>query len=255
MGDPLGGVWAKIRRADAHLLDLERLDREVRRACEETISIEQDEASGHYVFRLGQLPAVPDEFGVILGDAVHNLRSALDHLANAIIVGQRMTPNDNTAFPILTSAPTRKGDGSPSFPNLNPKVDMAVRRMIDEVQPYKRATPALHDLAILHALDITDKHRQLLLAVVGMHGAGWFGDWELETFNPNPAEDGAVVATFSINGGRPNPHNNPQLRFGVEVTDAAARGAARVMGAVDWLRDMARSYIVKDVIPRFETFV
>lgn len=255
MVDPLAGVWAKIRRADVHLRRLEQCDREIRAACREQISVERDDESGRHVFRMGPVPPVPEDFGLVLGDAIHNLRSALDHLAHAVVVSQGGTPNRNTGFPILMTAPKPKKNGSSPLANLDPSVDEAVRREIDAVQPYHRDDPSLHELAVLHSLDITDKHRRLVLAIVRTHGVGWFGAWELESFNSDPLAEGEVVAVFSVDGGQPPPDAIPELHVGVAIAEQAARGFARTTSAADWLRHHARRYVVEDVLPRLEPLI
>jgi len=51
----------------------------------------------------------PAEWSAIIGDAVHNARSALDHLAFALVEANGGSADENTTFPI-TDKPEGYGD-------------------------------------------------------------------------------------------------------------------------------------------------
>jgi hypothetical protein len=76
---------AKLRRAEEHL-DIFQSEAVASFAVESNragLSIEFDAKSGYHIYRVATLP--PEDlllrFGLIIGDVVHNLRGALDHLA------------------------------------------------------------------------------------------------------------------------------------------------------------------------------
>src|SRR6266536_5183467 len=99
---PLDGVPVKIDRAKTHLYDFEAHIRPIQAACREAIVRERDEQRSEYVFRLDRVPAVPAVLSAIVGDAIHNLRVSLDHLAWQLVIATGGTPREGpggTAFP------------------------------------------------------------------------------------------------------------------------------------------------------------
>jgi hypothetical protein len=97
------------------------------------------------------------DWPVVLGDYVHNLRSALDHLTWRV-VEQHGTPTDQTQFPVyLTQKKFRA-----AWPNKVGKVGRkGLKTAFDRLQLYK-SRPELYPLWVLHRLDIIDKHKTLL---------------------------------------------------------------------------------------------
>jgi hypothetical protein len=111
-------------------------------------------------------PAPLQRWTLILADALHNLRTALDYLVYTIAVaesGQDPPPCERSLqFPIADSlaefneAVIRKRLGNISDP---------VRAVFESVQPYNRPHPTLPPLLrILRDLNNTDKHRMIRLA-------------------------------------------------------------------------------------------
>lgn len=98
-----------------------------------------------------------DEWALVLGDVIHNLRSALDVLVWSCAAPETLTPSQqrDLAFPILTDA--SKWDRARRR-RLQSVPDDVVER-IRNVQPFNIDEPRLDYLAVLHDLDITDKHR------------------------------------------------------------------------------------------------
>ena len=83
------GVIAKLNRADRHIVDLgdlvERFLTSQPFAVERVVS----EDGRRHVVRWTRTAEIPVEISLVAGDAVHNLRSALDHLAVEIRPRQR----------------------------------------------------------------------------------------------------------------------------------------------------------------------
>lgn len=101
-------------------------------------------------------PGPPPRLGVLCGDVVHNLRSALDHLANCLVVANGGTPKEGsggTQFPI----------GSPervSIADMEGRgISATAMRLVRDVQPGASTDP----LAILNELSNVDKHRTVNL--------------------------------------------------------------------------------------------
>ena len=99
--------------------------------------------------------AVPDHWPVLAGEAIYNLRSALDHAVYALIRKNR----GQSQYPIFTDRREFQVKGRPMIKGLSE----TVRTLIEEGQPYNRLEqyPAFDPLAILNSFSNRDKHRQL----------------------------------------------------------------------------------------------
>ncbi len=112
-------------------------------------------------------PPIPASFALLSGDAVHNLRSALDHLACALV--EARDPSTSETGPAQVEFPIFRDEGefdrrvfNPARPRRINKIDLAAQAAIRRVQPFTNPGAALFDpLWVLHRLDIIDKHRQL----------------------------------------------------------------------------------------------
>jgi hypothetical protein len=163
----LEGVDAKLGRARTHLQTLydelnaflgqsppphevvEHIDREARTFAASLKVVEE-----------------PDEakWGVVLGDFLHNCRSALDHLVCQLVVLSGNKPGRDNQFPIALSGPTywcaRKDGTSSVRDRMLRGVDEELRTAIDLTQPYRGGYAAKdHSLACLADLSNADKHR------------------------------------------------------------------------------------------------
>ncbi len=255
MNADLSGVLVKIDRAKTHLNDFDRRARRIEDACRRVIVRERDEQRSEYVFRFSRIPTLRPVLGAVIGDAIHNLRVALDHLAWQLVIASGGKPNDSTAFPILEVAPTPNRYGR-SRPQISPGVSKELRKILDEVQPYKRATkPAHHDLAILHRLDINDKHRELLITVIGVQSFGWFGEINPTTFNPGPYSRGSEVCRFPYSAAYGQDDFSPTFTFTVRLDEPAAGPWGSMLGAAELVRRRPLRYIEDEVLPRFQGYL
>jgi len=172
------GIDAKIERAEKHIQDLE-------------IWLCGFGETKPYI--LGTKPhKVPDlgwttiyikdvnEFGASLfvGDCIHNLRSALDHLAWQLVEAGGGVPNKDTSFPISDTShqyASAIGKGE-----IN-KIACKAKEVLSGVQPFKTGD---NTLSVLHTLDIFDKHRVLLTAMMAVADYGiHFGANQMLWFN------------------------------------------------------------------------
>lgn len=72
---------------------------------------------------------------MMTGEVLHNLRSALDHLADALVRANGGTPTEYTAFPISTTGLTRTGN--PKNINVDGGVSPQALALIQCLQPYQ----------------------------------------------------------------------------------------------------------------------
>jgi hypothetical protein len=107
----------------------------------------------------------PLRWGVMLGDCVHNLRSALDHLVCQLTLLNGGTMDDcaQTQFPIASKSEAQfERMADHRIPGLSKRH----RAFVKWAQPYRAGEEARkHPLAILATLSNADKHRILNPAV------------------------------------------------------------------------------------------
>jgi len=173
-GDALMGINAeepsprlKIERAKHHIKELDTKLRAFLDTDFYALSVQADPGTGDNSLKFQITKSFPIETTLITGDAVHNLRSALD-LAWAKLIRKRLPAifDKFTKFPIRDSrneliAALKGRKIHKSYPSL---FDLVL-----SIKPYKGGNDALF---ALHELDILDKHRLLLpvVGVVALHG-------------------------------------------------------------------------------------
>lgn len=147
----------KIRRARKHLEELsEIITAFYGRRPFEVVS-DTDAQTGECVFRLKITEGAPQEVSSIVGDVVHNLRSALDVLVCDLIRAAGATVTPSSAFPVASSKLT-----FPNFANGRLKgVVPAARRLVARLKPYPHGDAALWNI---HSLNGIDKHNRIIVA-------------------------------------------------------------------------------------------
>ena len=170
---------------------------------------EYDVDKSQNLFRFKKYIDIPQEpWGLILGDAVHNARSALDYLA------WRLAGSDladiRTQFPICLT-PDKFKD---AYWRLK-RIDSDALAEIGKLQPYNRPDPKRHSLWLLQELDARDKHK---LITVG----------QTITNSSKYAVSGLYPATIPKNAiGKIEPDtvlieipgpNNPNVEVEIELT-------------------------------------
>src|ERR1700761_2257317 len=153
------GAHLKIERADHHIADLEsRVDSLKARL---TVEAHVDASNGlEYIkcdFASIEDKAAFDRLPVIVGDAIHNLRCALDYVWLETV--QRLIPDGEwarTKFPIYPTPELLKRQlRSLQIDTSAPKF---FSFLLDEVRPYDGGDFAIR---AVHILDNGDKHRLL----------------------------------------------------------------------------------------------
>jgi hypothetical protein len=202
----------KIDRANEHA---HLIDQEIRTWFQEypyTISekVNSDFTRHSLILSVGTPPPLR-RWSLIFGDAVHNLRCALDHLVYAISVHELKSdppPNQGITQFVIND---RGNDFKSKFWRIKDLSD-SVRKAIEGVQPYNRPHAFLPPaLALIRDLDDSDKHRLIRVAVhkpisfdVSLTGFG-FDVSDLTFENPIvELVDGAELAW--ITSKRPTPY-------------------------------------------------
>ncbi|HVQ36690.1 MAG TPA: hypothetical protein VMS31_04115 [Pyrinomonadaceae bacterium] len=152
-------ILVKIERAKKHLADLRTAHDEFIRSEPYSVGRKPNPEPGYenfYLFFMSRIDPVPNDISALAGDAIHNLRSALDHLACQLVVANGRSISDRTAFPIFKGLVIHEA----SFDRQVEGMSQSAKDKVRSAEPYKDGKG--HDLWVLHKLDIADKHNGLL---------------------------------------------------------------------------------------------
>ncbi len=200
MSHPLDSAYLKLVRAVEHL---EQTEAETQRFVESNPYVpivDYDFESMEHLVRIRVIGEPPMRLGLLAGDTIHNLRSALDHLIYQLAALDPDTARgDKTQYPIFDDP--EKFDAMPTY--YLEGVPDRYRAMLRTAQPYNPRYALLGPLA---RLDNRDKHR--LVEPIA-------GSTLMATLYPDPPdsiydirgadrvvyfEDGAVLARFRSYG-------------------------------------------------------
>jgi len=203
-------------------------------------------------------PAIPDSFVAVLGDCIHNLRSPLDHLACQLARLQG-DDSDRAAFPVFKQRYCIGKNGTKQ-PCLDVNIRPDIRKVLNRIQPYSR-TPIGRRLALLHDLDIRDKHRAMLVVAAAARGTtmklieggrstGAQYRGRVTRVVHKPLEDAKPCVTFTY----PTPQLkvDPHLKVAVQVVFGNG-GPAPGRGILAVVDDLIR-LVKRDLIPMFMDF-
>jgi hypothetical protein len=177
---------------------------------------EDDSKSGYTLFRAVIVEHPPlEKWGSMVGECVHALRSALDHLAFQLVRINRPA-SDYSEFPICKT----RSHWRETRPGKLPDVPARPLAEVQRLQPYKRGDQArLDPLWLIHALDIIDKHRRLnLVSPVVREVEFRTNDCDVvdEEFLAGPFETGTPILRYRVEAHGPNV--NVETVFGFDVT-------------------------------------
>ena len=166
-----GGVDMKVARAEYHV---ESIGSAIRDFFKDDFKIPQ--AQGYIdldkewqVFCWAGLKPFPAEWGVMLGDAVHNLRSGLDHLMWQLVDAcPGDSPGNHTQFPVSDTKAKWRDDIDERCKNRGPPPTHGLSQeafdFVKSFQPFASGNKGKIGKRIkrLHHISNTDKHRQIL---------------------------------------------------------------------------------------------
>jgi hypothetical protein len=249
MGIP-SGIIVKLERAKLHLSEVEARVEALPDACRDRVVFDIDGESGDRVYRLAEVPPIDPSIGAVVGDFVHNLRSVLDHLADALVRRFGGHPSRDTGFPICRKRPP---GGLAIRAAKPPSLPPNVAELLEQVQPYMRDEPELHQLYVLNQLDIVDKHRQMLLAVFRNRLTTWdAGGWTVTDVFGGPYEAGSLVARMARVPDEPPGKPRPRFHFHVGLDEAAIGVRTGTDAVVNLLRGRLLYYVERRVLARFD---
>jgi hypothetical protein len=162
----------------------------------------------------------PDHLSLVFGDAVHNLRSALDHLAYQLALVLGTGPGRRTQWPIFDDAANFARLGDPYLAGIvEPQ-----RTRVANLQPFKDPD-GLRWLSLLHELDIADKHHvlgQSIPAPTDVEVVLPTGTVHVRNSQgPVYVEDGAQIMRFKlpVDPGAPEVRMDTKFRYMIFVGD------------------------------------
>jgi hypothetical protein len=157
--DKLLGARLKLKRANKHIRDLDIALKAFKKSNPQKVRTKRNK-KGYLIYYVHSLKHVPAELCLIAGDALNNLRAALDHtimqlwMANGgASVSRIMFPTADTAASYRTKLREIKRLGKPTI------------KALCAIQAYNGGNG--HHIWLLNKLNNTDKHRLLLTIAIG----------------------------------------------------------------------------------------
>lgn len=158
-------LHSKVQRSKKHILELEERWSAFASDGGYRIAREDDSQTGDRTYRLADVKPIPVDIPLIVGDAIQNLRSALDHVAHFLVsvgLGPGHPPITHAYFPIAENATKYNAE----LPRKVRGMRQAAINAINAIQPYGGGNGEL--LWVIHTLNNIDKHRLLLTAMADM---------------------------------------------------------------------------------------
>ncbi len=233
----LYGCYLKLERAQTHFDALKNAIEEFRGGQPYEIVHNFEPESGHYVawFEIRERPS--PAWSPIIGDIVHNTRSALDHLAWQLVIRNGRNPvSARPQFPIFTrdSFDPSVHDSLKDAKRARVSWKSQTRGMhkgdvefLKGLQPYNGpSNPGDHPLAQLNQLSNWDKHREFHFASQAFMGYIFSVKETTRNalvrplyFKPKGTmlEDGEIIARFDPFAVGPNPKLHMDLKVIFEV--------------------------------------
>ncbi|MDI9980116.1 hypothetical protein [Rhodococcus sp. IEGM 1307] len=198
--DPI--IGAKFSRAAKHAIELkDSIAKWVDEETELVIDQSGDLKTASLRLIVSSPPRLP-EWSVILGDTVHNLRSALDVWMYKYICstysGELHTEDKDVYFPIFKAGKDFRNWKAKTGIYLSDSMTSALL----EAQPYRFDIPlAQNAMWLIHQFDIADKHREPL--VMNLAAPSGLSPFKIRTYHPDYTENSirARVASVSITEG------------------------------------------------------
>jgi hypothetical protein len=216
VSEQLASARAKVTRSAEHYATLAHACRDFTASQPHEVTVDFDAELGCYVAHFHVRRHPPHDLSLILGDLVHNARSALDHAAWQVACLRNaeedlLKPKTRglISFPI-----TRHANEFARHPLLR-FIPQEAQAVFERHQPYHGTQPHRHWLALLNRMWNADKHRlvhpSFALSEVGKTGFApaavvlkdMEGGFEIESLldAEEGIEDGAKIAHVRFKAG------------------------------------------------------
>jgi hypothetical protein len=243
----------KIHRAAEHLNSANRLFESFAKSDFYRWDNKAD-GKEHLIAEVTAVDQVPAEFSLLIGDAAHNIRSALDHIAFRFAKPQSSTEEGRVAFPI-NSRPEWFANSSKT---RLPGVSANVLALFEKFQPYNSRKIAETELLLaVSCINNWDKHRAIPVALTSMEVfavetsiTGYAEITSSEVFNGR-LEVGTILTRLKVENSRPGSKVNMKTDVTVypifedDIVEAAGKPVFGTMFS-------AGQFIFDVIIPEFE---
>jgi hypothetical protein len=155
----------KIKRADKHIYDAQAAVIALKRAYASFVEVDAQTGGRSIKYECPGFDERKTEIALIVGDAIHNLRTALDYAWMATIDRLSLPPTKYTKFPFVDDAKTL--ENALKERGIETASPLLFKAVMTEIQPYPAGNLSLYSL---HDIDITDKHK-LLVPLMDYTGA------------------------------------------------------------------------------------
>jgi hypothetical protein len=247
----LSGVHLKLDRAETHIQMLRDETATFLKRHPEPLGIRTKKTAGrnksvHYVLYAVIREDPPPELAPIIGDVIHNLRSALEQLAHELS-GRKSA----SQFPIFTDECRFKVLAAPMIKGIKGKE----RTLIERVQPYIATNPPRADpLAMINELSNLDKHRLPIPVVAAVNTTdSWVGttnaDIRWDHFEAGPVKHDAKVLAFTATPEDTSKEMQVEPKSGLQIqlTDTGADDVYANMSAISVL-EMLHHHVRRSII-------
>ncbi len=153
--EPFHASKLKVKQAEHHIADLNLVLTAFIAKHPYVVVGKQDSSGTDNIIQVDQTEPFPCEVPLIIGDAIHNLRSSLDLMACDLVLLSNGNI-ENVYFPFAESATDlEKAIKDRRINRATPDVVDLIRRL----KPYRGGNKLLR---AIHDLDINDKHRLII---------------------------------------------------------------------------------------------
>jgi hypothetical protein len=158
--DRIALIRRKIERAEKHFLDLQEAIAAFLAADPYKVSTKKDPQTRKLIYYVSGVEPVPDSVSLIAGDVLHNLRSALDHLAQQLYLAG--SGKSQTSWGVLFLIERNATKFEAKFGGKVQGMRKLAVNALRDLEPYDRGKG--QDFFTLHTLNNIDKHRLLVAA-------------------------------------------------------------------------------------------
>jgi hypothetical protein len=151
------GSRLKIKRAKHHIMDLNTIVSSFLKTDFYSLVVDQDPQSGNYILKFGSVKSLPPDIPTIIGDAIHNMSSALDLIIGDIVWEKLRERPKRLTFPVLKLR--SELIGIIKHGKIHEADSSLCDLIADVIKPYEGGNDPL---LALHELDIIDKHRLVI---------------------------------------------------------------------------------------------
>lgn len=247
------GAYLKVIRAEEHLAAV-KAEIATFKELKPYVPVGQVESDPPgYLVRLYEAHTLPVRPRLSAGDCIHNLRSALDHLAWQLVKAagnEPRTDRPRTQFPIFNDP---LPDGKPV--TIHGGISVQAAAILNSLQPYVRGDAARsHPLSVINNLDNIDKHQRLNFTISTAASTACFVQ-EADSdamlggqMQSGPFFSGDPIAWFP--GFVPTNEVEVYVQFSTLVSMPEATGGDTSVEAVNVLSDLCQ-FVRESVIDRF----